>query len=104
MSKGLESMTSSHFYMIDPYANDPLDWDFPLSFYMTKHTFVAKKLDVTSKCQFKYIVSSNPEFVKLLRESFDLIRHSDYAKEIIPLSIEERLMSIYHTTVALGDE
>ncbi len=104
MSEGFESMRSSHFYMIDPYANEPLDWDFPLSFYMTEHTFVAKKLYATSKGRFKYIVSNNPEFVKFLRESFDLIKSAVYAKEVTPLRIKERLMSIYHTNITLEDE
>ena len=104
MSKGLESMRASHFYMIDPYANEPLDWDFPLSFYMTDHNFVAKKLYSSSKWRFKYIISNNPEFVKSLRESFNLIRNAAYAKEVTPLRIKERLLSTYHTTITLGDE
>lgn len=104
MSKGLESMRASHFFMIDPYANEPLDWDFPLSFYMTEHTFVAKKLYASSKCRFKYIVSNNPDFVKFLRKSFDLIRNAAYAKEVTPLRIKERLLSTYHTSITLEDE
>lgn len=104
MSEGLESMTSSHFYMLDPHSNEPLDWDFPLSFYMTEHTFVAKKLDAATKGRFKYIVSSNPEFVRLLRESFDLIRNAVYAREVTPTRIKERLLSIYHTMITLEDE
>lgn len=104
MSKGLESMRTSHFYMIDPYANEPLDWDFPLSFYMTDHNFVAKKLYSSSKWRFKYIISNNPEFVKSLRESFNLIRNAAYAKEVTPLRIKERLLSTYHTTITLEDE
>lgn len=93
----LENMTNIQFYMLDPSTSETNHWDYTLSFYITEHVFVAKKLDTQRKRRYKYIVSSNPRFVGQLFKTFELLYNSSYIKRVTPTYFRDRLLSVYRS-------
>lgn len=99
----IQSRPNHTYYLINSHSVFSKNWDYPINLFITDNCFISKKPVLYNNSVYKYLVSSDAEFIAASKKLFFSIGESFFVQKTDNIAILNQLIANYNALKLLNE-